>query len=72
LLLALLLVLARPDSASAYIDPGTTSYLFQLLLAGLLACALGLRIFWRSVKDFVSRLFNGRRVEGGESKDEDQ
>jgi hypothetical protein len=49
--------LAFPASVFAYIDPGTGSYLLQILLAGLFGGLLFLRIFWKKVKAFFTRLF---------------
>lgn len=36
----------------AYIDPGTGSMLLQVILGGLAAAAVTLKIFWRRVRDF--------------------
>lgn len=46
---ALLLILALPSSAWAYIDPGAGSYLFQLLIAGGVAGLYTLRRYWHAV-----------------------
>ena len=35
--------------ANAYLDPGTGSYLFQLLVGAVLAVALSVKLFWRRV-----------------------
>jgi hypothetical protein len=44
----------------AYLDPGSGSYLLQLLIAGALGGLLLLRLYWSKVKSFVRRLFTGR------------
>jgi hypothetical protein len=54
--MAAALVLAGYDYAFAYIDPGSGSYFLQWLLAGLLAAAFALRMFWRNVVAYVGRL----------------
>ena len=60
--LVLLLLLASPPDALAYIDPGTGSYLFQLLLAGGLAGLYTVRKYWFSVKaTWVSAFRRGPR-----------
>ncbi len=41
----------------AYIDPGTGSYLLQILLAGALGGALAIKIFWKRIKIFFAGLF---------------
>jgi hypothetical protein len=50
-------VLVVPGTAWAYIDPGTGSYLFQLLIAGGLAGLYTLRRYWQNVKTAVGGLF---------------
>ena len=53
---ALMLIFAR--SASAYLDPGTGSFILQILLAGLVGAAFTVKVFWRSVKRFIFGLFS--------------
>jgi hypothetical protein len=52
----LLLVLAR--DSFAYVDPGTGSYILQLIMAGLLAAAFTLKSYWRNIAAFLSRLIS--------------
>jgi hypothetical protein len=40
-----------------YLDPGSGSYLLQLLIAGLVGGLLLLRIYWSKVKGFFRKLF---------------
>jgi hypothetical protein len=51
------ILLACPPRAQAYLDPGTGSYLIQVLLAGLLAGAVAAKLFWRNITAFLRRLF---------------
>ncbi len=44
--------------ALAYIDPGTGSYLFQMLMAGLLSSMFALKMFWRNIRMYFSRFFS--------------
>ena len=41
----------------AYLDPGTGSMVFQLLIAGLLAGGFTIKMFWSRIKAFFSHLF---------------
>ncbi len=50
-----------PASAQAYIDPGTGSFLLQMLLAALLGLLMTLRLYWRKLKSFVSSIFGGSK-----------
>ena len=52
-------LLAAPP-AYAYLDPGTGSYLFQLLIAGLLGGGVALKIFWKQVAGFFKRVLRRR------------
>jgi hypothetical protein len=49
--------------ANAYLDPGSGSYLLQLLIAGVLGAAFALRMFWGRIKGFFSRIFLGGQDE---------
>ena len=49
--LVVLLIFARP--AYAYLDPGSTSMLLQVLLGGLAAVAVVLKLFWRRILTFL-------------------
>ncbi|MGB0911197.1 MAG: hypothetical protein ACPGYT_12610 [Nitrospirales bacterium] len=44
--------------ALAYIDPGTGSYLFQMLMAGLLSSMFAVKMFWRNIRVYFSRFFS--------------
>ena len=55
-------ILARPAS---YLDPGSGSYLLQLLIASALGAAFAVRLYWTRIKAF----FTGRF---GSSQDEDE
>ncbi len=44
-----------PAATYAYIDPGTGSYVFQLVIAGMLSVLLSIKIFWRNIKKFFAR-----------------
>jgi hypothetical protein len=53
---ALLALLLWPQLAFGYIDPGSGSYLFQLLIASLLGGLYAVKLFWHKVKAFFSKL----------------
>ena len=55
------IVLLVPAAASAYIDPGTGSFLLQMLLAALLGFLFTLRLYWSKVKSFLRNLFGGSK-----------
>jgi len=52
------LVLVLIKDAYAYMDPGTGSYIFQLMMAVLLTAGFTIKVYWRKIKAFfVSRFF---------------
>ncbi|MCF7811102.1 hypothetical protein K9N50_08970 [bacterium] len=50
------------SNAYAYLDPGTGSYLLQILIAGLVGAAFSIKIFWQKIKDF----FIGKKQDSNE------
>lgn len=47
-----------------YLDPGTGSFIIQMLLAGLLGIAVAVRIYWKKIVAFFSK------NKGGEVQDD--
>jgi len=58
LVLIFLIQIMTVSTAYAYIDPGTGSYLFQMLMAGLLGSAFAIKMAWRNVKTYISQIFS--------------
>jgi hypothetical protein len=42
-------------AAHAYVDPGTGSYIFQVLIGVFLGAAVAVKLFWRRICGFVIR-----------------
>ena len=70
-LLVTLLYLAFPPFAHAYLDPGTGSYIFQLIMAGLVGFLFVIKIYWGRIRGFFTGLFSRDRkmMEEDENKD---
>jgi len=50
--------LASPHlSGHAYLDPGSGSFIFQLLLAALVGAAFLIKVYWTKIKSFFGRIF---------------
>ena len=47
--IALAAAFLSPVSALAYIDPGTGSYVIQIIIAGFVGAMFTLRIFWKKI-----------------------
>jgi len=54
-----------PDrKAYAYLDPGTGSYVFQVLIAFLVGSMFAIKIYWRNIVAFFKRLFSKKVING--------
>lgn len=51
--LALWLALSAP--AHAYIDPGSGSYAFQVIIAGIMGAVFSIKLFWTRIKALFVR-----------------
>jgi hypothetical protein len=54
---AAFLSLAAAVPARAYIDPGTGSYVFQVLIGIFVGALFSIKIFWRKLRTSLSSLF---------------
>ena len=59
-ILTIILILCSVSKAHAYIDPGTGSYIIQVMIGGLLGAAFALKVYWKKVKAYFSNLFSKR------------
>jgi hypothetical protein len=53
----LILLLGFPKPNYAYIDPGTGSYVIQILIAAFISISFAVKIFWKKIKTFFRKLF---------------
>ena len=51
------LFFAVVHNARAYLDPGTGSFIIQMLVATIAGAAFGLKIFWKRVQQAFSGIF---------------
>lgn len=58
--LLLVAIVERP--VEAYIDPGSASYVFQLIAGTLLGALFALRMYWDRVRTFVRSHLPGSRA----------
>ena len=47
--------------AHAYLDPGSGSYLLQIVIAGLVGGLFTVKTFWFQIKTFVTNLFSRKK-----------
>jgi len=58
-----------PPRTYAYLDPGTGSYVLQVLLAAFLAGALTLKMYWKRIRVFVKGLFSKEKKHHEQERD---
>lgn len=54
-------IIAWSGDAYAYLDPGTGSYVLQIVIAGIVSGLFAIKMFWRRLVDFFSNLFKGKK-----------
>jgi hypothetical protein len=59
LLCLLCLQVLLPSEAHAYLDPGTGSFVFQMIVASIVGAAVTLKMYWRQAKTFLLRRDRG-------------
>jgi hypothetical protein len=57
-LLVVAVALCFPQYAYSYIDPGTGSYIVQIVIAAFVAVSFMVKIYWLKIKGFIGRLFS--------------
>jgi len=51
----------------AYLDPGSGSYIFQLLIASIVGLAFVIKVYWRRLMGFLKGLFSrNEEIDGRE------
>ncbi len=60
-LLFSLLCLVFPRRVYAYLDPGTGSYILQLVIAFLLGGSLVIRIYWKKIKTYLANFLSKKQ-----------
>ena len=53
-----LFFLMSPQTTYAYLDPGTGSYVIQVVLAAMVGLAYTIKIYWTNLKEFFLNLFS--------------
>jgi len=58
LVVGLVLYVVFPSKVRAYLDPGTGSYVWQMLLAALVGGLFALKMYWQRIKAALANLFS--------------
>jgi hypothetical protein len=49
------------QDAFAYLDPGTGSYIFQVMLAIFIGGLFTIKMYWQKIKNYISNLFSKKQ-----------
>ncbi len=49
------LLVAAPQPAHAYVDPGSASMFFQILIGSLLGAVVALKLYWQKLRSYFRR-----------------
>jgi hypothetical protein len=69
IIVTLVLVFFYKDS-SAYLDPGTGSYILQITIGMLFGAAFAIKLFWNRIKIFFTRIFSKKEINNRNAKKE--
>ena len=50
-----------PQAAHAYINPGTGTYIMQIIIGALIGGTLAIKFYWRKIMHFIRKLFKGKQ-----------
>ena len=57
---------ASPEKNLAYLDPGSGSFIFQLIIASLVGGAFIIKTYWRRIKGYLQKLISKNPKDGEE------
>jgi hypothetical protein len=52
------------QKACAYLDPGTGSYFFQLIIAATIGGLFAIKLFWAKIVLFFRKMFSKKKTNG--------
>jgi len=58
LIIIVLSSLFFPQRAYAYLDPGSMSFIIQIILAIITGGIFGAKLFWKNIKSFFKNVFS--------------
>lgn len=59
--LVVMLQFTFSQSAFAYLDRGTGSYVFQVMIAALIGALFTIKMHWQKIMNFFSNLFSNKQ-----------
>jgi hypothetical protein len=66
LFIATQILSASPDKNTAYLDPGSGSFIFQLIIASLVGGAFIIKTYWKRITGYLQKVFSKKPKDGDE------
>jgi hypothetical protein len=63
------LALVTTNNAYAYLDPGTGSYILQIVIGGIAGAMVAAKMFFSHIRLFFAGLFQGKRASDSTSSE---
>lgn len=54
----IVVMLLFPPNAFAYIDPGTGSFIIQMIIAGAMGALFTVKMYWKKISSYMKRMFS--------------
>jgi hypothetical protein len=65
---AIFIILLFPSLGHAYLDPGSGSYFFQIIMGALLGAMYVLKLYWLKIRDYCIFLSRPKKTHAAETK----
>ncbi len=62
-----LFCLMAPQWAHAYLDPGTGSYVLQLVIGAFVGILFSVKVFWKNIRSYFANSFSGAQKDEREN-----
>jgi hypothetical protein len=66
LFIATQILSTSPDKNAAYLDPGSGSFIFQLIIASLVGGAFIVKTYWKRITGYFQKLISKKPKDGEE------
>ena len=60
------------DNVYAYLDPGSGSYIFQVILGVLLGALFLLKSYWKKIQSYIRNPFAGKPIRQAQGKQKNE
>jgi hypothetical protein len=66
LIVSIQIISISPEKNTAYLDPGSGSFIFQLIIASLVGGAFIVKTYWKRITGYIQKLVSRHPKDGEE------